>query len=809
MGHPVVPTAAVSALMMLALASASHTGRAAQPADPEANAGARLVALMKSSGGSVASAAAAQQAFIDKYCSDCHNSDDVAGSLDLGIHPLSEVGADAAVWEKVSRKIRGGMMPPADAPRPPAAQAAAFAASIEQSLDRYDKSHFHLPPSTLGRLNRVEYANAIRDMLGMKVDAAALLPPDDSGAGFDNIAEMLVVSPALVDSYVSAAMRISREAVGDLAMEPVRAAMQPTGETDGLPLGARGGMIGEYFFPLDGSYDITIASAAGGGGRGGPPGGRGGGAGGAGGFGGAPAAPTGPTARLVVILDGKPLRVDNPSRFSLTLPAGTHTIGAALVDLGRPGNIEGIYSSRNDAGGVTAINVSGPGKVTGRGNTPSRTRLFVCRPATAGEETACATRIFARLATRAYRRPVTTSDTAILQPLMAAYRDGRARGDFDVGVQYGVARVLVDPRFLFRLEADPPNAVAGRAYRVTDLELATRLSFFLWSSVPDDELLDVAAAGRLAQPVELKKQVKRMLADPRADALTENFAAQWLMLRNLASVTPDDASFDAALRRAMHDETALLFGSILREDRPVTTLLDADYTFLNERLARHYGIDGVRGSQMRRVSLPANSPRRGVLGQASILTVTSVADRTSPVTRGKWVLENLLGLPVPKPPPGVETNLDVSVHLEGPATLRKRLEAHRDKPACRNCHALLDPIGFAMEPFDKIGKLRTEDGGLPIDARGTMVDGAKLNGPDDLRKAVMADRDLFLVAFTEKLMTYALGRPVTHADAPTVRDIVRRSRAEGYRLGTLIMNVIESAPFQQRAASGSTVARNP
>jgi hypothetical protein len=808
-GSAIAVSAVVAAALLFATAPMVGSGAAA-PSDPEANAGARLTALMSSAGTPVRSIAAAQQAFIDQYCASCHNSEDVAGSLDLSLHSTGNLGADAAVWEKVSRKIRGRMMPPADAKkRPPAAQARAFAASIEQGLDQYDKTHFQLPPSTVGRLNRAEYTNAIRDILGLEVDATTLLPPDDSGAGFDNIAEMLVVSPALIEGYVSAAMRISRDAVGDLAMEPVRVSMQSTGETDGLPLGSRGGMIGRYFFPLDASYDISIASAAGGGGRGGAGGGRGGGAGGAGAFGGAPAAPSGPTARLVVILDGKPLQVDNPSRFTVKLPAGTHTIGAALVDLGRPGNVEGIYSSRNDSPGVSGITVSGPNRVTGAGNTPSRARLFLCRPASSADETACATKIFAQLATRAYRRPVATSDAAVLTPILAAYQQGRRQGDFDIGIQHGLARVLVDPRFLFRVEVDPANAVAGRAYRVSDVELASRLSFFLWSSVPDDELLQVAAAGRLRNPAELKKQVTRMLADPKAAALSENFAAQWLMLRNLATVTPDDPAFDNGLRRAMNDETQLLFSSILREDRPVTTLLDADYTFLNERLARHYGISGIRGANMRRVALPADSARRGVLGQASVLTVTSAADRTSPVTRGKWVLENLLGLPVPKPPPGVETNLDVSVHLEGPATLRKRLEAHRDKPACRNCHALLDPIGFAMEPFDKIGKLRSEDGGLPIDARGTMVDGSKLTGPDDLRRALVADRDLFLVSFTEKLLTYALNRPVTHADAPTVRDIVRRSGADGYRLGTLLMNIIDSAPFQQRAATGSTVARNP
>lgn len=790
MGHVAAVPAALSALALLAMAPVS-AGK--EPADPEANPGARLTALMKSAGARVNSPAAAQQAFIDQYCSDCHNSVDYAGGLDLGTHSTGDVGTDAAIWEKVSRKVRGGMMPPAESARPATSLAKTFAASIEQALDRHDQSHFRLPATTMARLNRSEYANAIRDILALEVDAATLLPPDDSGAGFDNISDMLVISPALVDGYVSAAMRISREAVGDLTMESVRVSMRNSGETDGLPLGARGGMIGEYFFPLDASYDISISSA-GGGGRGGL---------------GVPAGPSAST-RLVVILDGKPLKVDNPARFTLTLAAGTHTIGAALVDLSRPGNVEGIFSGRNDVGGVTAINVTGPNKATSRGNTPSRARLLICQPANAADELPCARRIFAQLATRAYRRPVTTADTAMLEPIMGAYQEGRRSGDFDIGIQHGVARVLVDPRFLFRLETDPEKAVAGRAYKVSDIELASRLSFFLWSSVPDDELLAVAAAGRLGRPAELEKQVERMLADPKADALAENFAAQWLMLRNLATVAPDDPAFDNSLRRAMQDETQLLFNSILRDDRPITTLLDADYTFLNERLARHYDIKGVRGSHMRRVELPADSPRRGLLGQAGILTVTSVADRTSPVTRGKWVLENLLGLPVPLPPPGVETNLDASVHLEGPATLRTRLEAHRDNPACRSCHAVIDPIGFALEPFDKIGKLRTEDGGLPIDARGKMVDGAMLNGPDDLRNALVGNSEVFVVAFTEKLMTYALGRAVTHADQPTVRDIVRKSRADEYQLSTLIMNVIRSAPFRQRAATGrAMVARNP
>jgi hypothetical protein len=799
MGFTASPASVWLAIVVLVLAPTSIGGEAGRD-DPEANAGAKLAAFMSTRGARIRNAAAAQQAFIEEYCAGCHNSSDVAGSLDLSIYSTADPGAEPAVWETVARKIRGGMMPPADSPQPPAAHAVAFAASIEQALDRHARANFRLAPTTMARLNRTEYANAVRDVLALQVDAAALLPPDDSEEGFDNIAEMLVMSPALVDGYVSAAMRISREAVGDLEMEPVRVAMRNAGHTDGLPLGARGGLVGEYFFPLDASYEITIASAAAGGGRGGGPGA----------FGGAPAPPSGPTARLVVILDGKPLQVENPSRFTLKLAAGPHTIGAALIDLARPGNVEGIYSGRNDAGGVTGITVSGPNAVTGRGNTPSRARLFTCRPASPAEEPACATRILAQLATRAYRRPVETSDADMLQPLLAAYQDGRRRGDFDLGIQYGVARVLVDPRFLFRLEADPPRAIAGRAYQVSDIELASRLSFFLWSSVPDEPLLEVAAAGRLSRPAELRRQVRRMLADPRSQALALGFAEQWLKLRDLAASMPDDPAFDNSLRRAMSEETRLLFGSILQEDRPVTSLLDADYTFLNDRLARHYGIEGIRGPQMRKVSLPADSPRRGLLGQASVLTVTSVADRTSPVTRGKWVLESLLGLPVPKPPPGVETNLDASVHIEGPTTLRTRLEAHRDKPACRNCHALIDPIGYALEPFDKIGRLRTEDGGLPIDARGTMVDGTALNGPDDLRKALVDNTDVFVVAFTGKLMTYALGRTVTHADQPTIRDIVRRSRADQYKLTSLVMNIIESVPFRQRVATGNdTVARNP
>jgi hypothetical protein len=795
-GYIATAAIAIPAMLLLAMASAVGQGARRDAADPEANAGAMLVAAMSASRAPVTSAAAAQEVFIDQYCSSCHNSVDWAGGLDLGNHSTRSMGQDAEIWEKVARKVRGGMMPPADATKPATVQAQQFAASIEQALDQYDKSHYRLTPSTLGRLNRTEYANAIRDILGIRIDAATLLPPDDPEAGFDNMAEMLVVSPALVEGYVAAAMQVSREAVGDLAMEAVQVAMRPTFSKDGLPLGTRGGMIAEYYFPLDADYEITIASPAGGGRRGA-------GAGfGAGRSGAAPAQATGATARLVVIVDGQPLQVENPARFVLTLPAGVHTIGAALVDLGRPGNVEGIFSSRSLVAGVSSIQVSGPTNVTGRGSTPGRTRLFVCKPEVIADEESCARKILAQLATRAYRRPVGAADAAILAPLMSAYQEGRRRGDFGVGIQHGVARVLVDPRFLFRVETDPALAVAGRAYPVSGLELASRLSFFLWSSVPDDELLQVAAAGRLGRPAELAKQVGRMLADPRAEALVTNFAAQWLMLRGLETAQPDDPAFDNNLRRAMNEETQLLFGSLLRENRPITTLLDAPYTFLNDRLARHYEIDGVRGAHMRRVELPADSLRRGLLGQASILTVTSVADRTSPVTRGKWVLENIMGLPVPDPPPGVETNLDASVHLQGPATLRARLESHRDNPACRNCHAVIDPIGFAMEPFDKIGKLRAEDGGLPIDARGTMVDGVALDGPDDLRDALLRNSNNFVVAFTEKLLTYALGRPVTHADAPTVRAIVRSSSADQYRLPALIMNVVESVPFRQRVATG-------
>lgn len=797
------PVFAVRAVLSLAVlvAGGPAEGQSSHPRtpDPEANAGARLTSYLKSAGMPASGTTKAQQLFVEKYCSECHNSTDYAGGLDLSALATDKMGADAEVWEKVSRKLRGGMMPPATAKQqPPAVHARMFAASVEQALDQYDKTHFQLPPTTVTRLNRTEYANAIRDILGMEVDTTALLPPDDSGAGFDNISEMLVISPALVDGYIAAAMRVSRDAVGDLGMEAVRASMRPTGQIDGLALGSRGGMIGEYFFPLDASYDISIAS--------GIPGARGPFGGVAAGQGAAAGRGADPVARTLVIVDGKPLQVNNPARFTIPLTAGRHTIGAALIDLRRQGNVEGIYGSRNDAPVVTGISVNGPNKPTGRGETPSRVRLFVCRPASAAEENFCATKIFAQLATRAYRRPVGSNDAAVLQPLMAAYAEGRRHGDFDVGVQYGLARALVDPRFLFRLEADPVKAVAGRAYRVSDIELASRLSFFLWSSVPDEELMRVATAGSLSRPVVLEKQVKRMLADPKASALSENFAAQWLLLRNLATAAPDDPEFDNDLRRAMQDETQLLFDSVLRENRPVTTLLNADYTFLNERLARHYGVEGVRGNEMRRVMLPANSPRSGLIGQASVLTVTSVADRTSPVTRGKWVLENLLGLPVPKPPPGVETNLDVSVHLSGPTTLRKRLEAHREQPACHSCHAVIDPIGFAMEPFDKVGRLRSEDGGLPIDAHGKMMDGTVLNGPADLRQALLNDGNVFLQSFTEKLMTYALGRAVTHADQPTVRDIVRRSASDEYRLDTLIMNIVESVPFQQRVATGASGA---
>jgi Protein of unknown function (DUF1592)/Protein of unknown function (DUF1588)/Protein of unknown function (DUF1587)/Protein of unknown function (DUF1585)/Protein of unknown function (DUF1595)/Planctomycete cytochrome C len=742
----------------------------------------------RSAAQSASPSAGSESALLKQYCITCHNQRVKTADLALDTMDVSQVEQHAETWEKVVRKIRTGMMPPSGARRPERAVLDAFASELEARLDRAAVPGANLGTPALHRLNRTEYANAIRDLLALDIDVATLLPADGSSEGFDNIAEALGVSPSLIQGYVSAAMKISRQAVGDRALSPFQVTYAAPGglshdrHIEGLPLGTRGGMLIRHLFPLDAEYEFTVTG-------GGPGGGVAGG------------------ATIDVTLDGEKIAVTNPRKFTIPVLAGPHTIGIALVDRQRSAGVDEVFSDfRANAvftnpGGVQNLLITGPFKPTGAGNTPSRRRIFLCEPKGASEplrggtgpttnsETACARTIMTTLARRAYRGPVTDAE---VETLMGFFQQGRQEGDFDTGIQHALARVLIAPRFVYRVEEEPEKLAVGAVYRLSDLELASRLSFFLWSSIPDDELLDVADKGRLRDRAVLERQVRRMLADPKSDALIKNFAGQWLYLRELANVETEAKNFDDNLRQAFRRETELLFGAIVREDRSLLDLLDADYTFVDERLARHYNIPDVRGSYFRRVSLEPSSPRRGLLGHGSMLTVTSVATRTSPVSR-----ENLLGTPPPVPPPGVETNLG-----EGEAnkttSLRQRLEQHRANPACASCHRIMDPLGFSLENFDLVGTWREVDGASPIDTSGQLPDGTALRGPADLRRALLSRSDAFVTTATEKLLTYALGRPVHSNDMPTVRSIVRRAAMNNNRFSSLMLGVVESAPFQMR-----------
>ena len=725
----------------------------------------------------------ADAALFKQYCLTCHSERVKSGGLSLERLDMGHVGLDAEVWEKVVRKVKTGMMPPSGAPRPDRDRLDAFAASLEARLDAGALPGESLQTPALHRLNRTEYTNAIRDLLALEIDVAPLLPGDASSEGFDNIAEALSASPSLIQGYVSAAMKISRLAVGDRTMAaaqvtyPVPAGLAQDRHIDGLPLGTRGGILVRHTFPLDAEYEFSIGGGPGGG--------------------------AGP---IDFTIDGERIPVQTPRKFRLTVTAGPHTIGVALVDRQRGAGVDDAYSDFRSStggftlsGGVQNLGILGPFNVTGTGDTPSRRRVFACRPASAAEEEPCARTILGTIARRAYRGPVSEAE---LKTLLTFYQQGRKDGDFETGIQTALARVLVAPRFIYRVEEEPAAVRAGGVYRLNDLELASRLSFFLWSSIPDDELLDLATKGRLRDAATLQRQVKRMLADPKAEALINNFAGQWLYLRELASLQTEAPGFDENLRRAFRKETELLFGTIVREDRPIVELLDADYTFVDERLARHYGMNGVRGSHFRRVALPQDSVRRGILGHGSMLTVTSVATRTSPVMRGKWILENLMGAPPPEPPPGVETNLGEGEPVAKVTTLRKRLEMHRASPVCASCHNIMDPMGFALENFDLIGGWRDTELGTKIDSTGKLADGTPLAGPADLRNAVLSRSDAFVGTVTEKLMVYALGRPVHHYDMPTVRAIERRAAREGHRFSSLVLGIVESDSFQKRVKKG-------
>jgi hypothetical protein len=707
---------------------------------------------------------------INQYCTGCHNQQGKAGNLALDTKDLAHLEKDVVAWEAVVRKLRTGMMPPKNAARPDRATLDGLAGWLENGLDREAALHPNPGSPSIQRMNRNEYANAIRDLLDLEVDVSTMLPGDSTSAGFDNVADVLGTSPSLIQAYLSAGMKISRLAVGNLSVQPAPATYRPakgiTQNThlDGMPIGTVGGMVARHYFPLDAEYEIRAAGT-----------------------------------RVDLTIDGEPIPTAGRGSIRAPIRAGLHTIGAASTRAFDPGNMDSGFSGPGGrGGGVTSITITGPYGLLTPGDTPSRRKIFVCYPANQNAEASCARQIVRNLATRAFRQPITDRDPSI-ETLMGFYQEGRNEGGFEMGIERALARLLFDPRFIFRMEHVPANLAPGTAYRLTDLELATRLSFFLWSSIPDSKLVELAAAGELSKPAVLEQQTRRMLADPKAKSLVDNFASQWMRLRELDNAEPDpSADFDGNLRIAFKREMELLFESILREDRSIIALLDADYTFVDERLARHYGIPNIKGSLFRRVALAKDDPRTGILGKGSILLVTSASNRTSPVQRGAWVLENLLGMRPPSPPPGVETNLD-GEDVSKAKTIRERMELHRKNPTCAACHSIMDPVGFSLENFDLVGKWRDRDGKTPIDATAEMVDGTKLDGPASLRRALLNRSDMFVSVATEKLMTYATGRAVTAYDMPAIRKIIRDSANTDFRLSSLVLGVVKSEPFQMRA----------
>jgi hypothetical protein len=724
----------------------------------------------------------ANQALLQKYCLTCHNNKLRTAGLSVeGLDPTSVAGK-SEIFEKILLKVKTGQMPPPNLPRPDGPAVASFSKRLQGALDSEAAAHPEPGKPAAHRLNRAEYSNAVRDIFNLDIDPGAQLPVDDSGYGFDNIGSVLSVSPALLDRYLSVARKVSRQAVGDPTLmvseetfEPRRPGKTPERMSDDLPFNSFGGLSISHYFPLDAEYVFKLRTGGGSGGK---------------------------EVRLPVKAGLHTVGVTFPAESLKNEVAGGGRGGRggpspadSTITNSMDFRLDGARMQRFPAGPnpqLGGLTISGPFNITGRGDTPSRQRIFVCHPATPSDESPCATKILANLARRAYRRPVNDSD---IRPLLALYARARPKADFDYGIQQALQGLLVSPDFLFRVEADRK----GPAYKITDLELASRLSFFLWSSIPDDELLDLAAANRLSNPATLGQQVRRMLDDPKSHAMVTNFAGQWLFIRNLATVRPDPVAFpdwDESLRAGFQAETELFFESILRENRSAIELLSADYTFLNERLAKHYGIPGVYGSQFRRFTLTEPS-RGGLLGQGSLLTVTSYPNRTSVVQRGKWILENLLGTPPPAPPPDVPAleATTANQHL----TLREAMEKHRANPICAGCHASMDPIGFALENYDGIGKWRAKDGGNAINASGKLPDGTLFDGPVGLRKVLIErKREEFISTVVAKMLTYALGRGLEATDQPTVRALMRESERTNYRMGDLVEIVARSIPFQMR-----------
>ncbi|MEP7308947.1 MAG: DUF1592 domain-containing protein [Acidobacteriota bacterium] len=765
-----------------------------------------------------------------QYCTSCHNTTLRTAGLAFDAADVSDVGAHAEMWEKVLQKLKMGAMPPPGRPRPGKPALDAFVSSLEADLESAAARRLNPGrPGSVHRLNRTEYRNAVRDLLGLDVDVDALLPVDDADrSGFDNVANMLSVSPALLDRYLAAARKLSRLALGIAPVGPVTDVYKVPGSLDqnrpvgeDLPFGSRGGLAVRHYFPVNGEYAIKIrlrrqlydyvvglgaphqievrvdgvrilAATIGGTDKGTPP-----------------------PASFVGEVFGDPvweryaLTADTPLTVRFHAQAGPRVLGVAFVS--RLAAVEDGVQSPKGAGrleerdemlegnpAVDSVVVEGPYSVQGPGDTASRRSILKCAPQRPADEDACARRILTAIARRAYRRTVTTDEVATLRRF---FEEGRTGGGFDAGLQFGIERILADPSFFFRIERDPDQAAPATAYRLTDLELASRLSFFLWSSVPDDGLLDAANGKHLSEPAVLERQVKRMLASPRArTALADNFVAQWLQLRPLRSAAPSEEEFpdfDENLRDAFRRETSLFVESTLTENRSVVDLLTANYTFVNERLARHYGIPDVHGNRWRRIEFASDEQRGGLLGQGSVLTITSHPNRTSPVLRGKWLLDNILGTPPPPPPPDVPPLPEKGTGARV-ASVRERLEQHRKNPTCAACHAPMDPLGFALENYDGIGSWRTSEAGGAVDATGALPDGASVTGLKGLRQLLLTRQEQFVGTMTAKLLSYATGRGLEYYDWPVVRRIVREAAPGGYRWSSLVLGVVKSAPFQMR-----------
>jgi len=749
-------------------------------------------------------------ATVNKYCVTCHSDRLKTGGLTLAGADLVHVSEHADTWEKVIRKLRTGAMPPAGAPRPDQAASSELAAYLETSIDRDAANAPH--PGKLAlvhRLTRTEYQNAIRDLLAIEalpkeIDYPLLLPADNSSSGFDNIADLLFVSPAIMERYLDAAEKISRLAIGD-TKAPVmvnRYRLHPEqwqgARVDDLPWGTRGGLAVKSHFPADGEYVVKVQLSA---------------------------PPTEPH-QLEISVDGERLQLatlggnavgrrsgarqpqprtgeadpDRALEFRIPIKAGPRLVGVTFIERDEvrdESTLRPRMRGRGTEPALSLVTISGPYGAKAPGDTPSRRRIFSCNT----DSAACAKQILLSLTRRAYRRPVTETD---IQDLLPFYETGRSEAGFDAGIERALERLLVSPQFLFRVEREPPGVATGTAFKVSDIELASRLSFFLWSSIPDDQLLKVAEQGHLSDPAVLDREVRRMLRDRRSRSLVTNFAEQWLFVRDIEAKQPDGLlfpDFDETLRAAMREETTLFLDSVLRNNRSVLDLLNANYTFVNERLARHYGIPNVEGSYFRRVTFPAASPRGGLLGQGSILTLTSYATRTSPVVRGKWILENLLAAAPPPPPPNIPALKTEGAEPGRSLTMREAMTAHRANPSCASCHARMDPIGFAMENFDAVGRWRDHDGGSAIDASGAFPNGVTFDGMAGLRKVLLADRPQFINTVASKLLMYALGRNLQYYDEPAVRAIVRHGAANNDTLASLVSGVVRSAPFLLRTKS--------